>query len=102
MRRQKGAQTPYEVYCYHCDVTHPSGTRVCMHCGGRIGGHPLVLAEPGVGVMGATPGPRPAPADVLEGDEATGLSGPLRRIASMSPWMILFLSAAAYRACTGG
>ena len=28
---------PYEVYCTHCNVSFPVGTRVCVHCGQPIG-----------------------------------------------------------------
>ncbi|MCH8082963.1 MAG: hypothetical protein IH885_01890 [Myxococcales bacterium] len=31
-------QTPYQVYCYQCNVTAPPETRRCLHCGGRLSG----------------------------------------------------------------
>ncbi len=36
--RTSGPQNPYEVYCYQCNVTAPTGTRRCVHCGGRLSG----------------------------------------------------------------
>jgi hypothetical protein len=29
--------SPYEWWCPRCQVTHPPGTRVCIHCGGPVG-----------------------------------------------------------------
>lgn len=26
----------YEWWCPRCQVTHPPGTRTCLHCGGRV------------------------------------------------------------------
>jgi hypothetical protein len=34
----RGPQNPYEVYCYQCNVSAPTGTRRCVHCGGRLSG----------------------------------------------------------------
>jgi len=31
-------QNPYEIYCDRCNVTAPTGTRRCIHCGGRFSG----------------------------------------------------------------
>jgi hypothetical protein len=43
----------FEVRCPSCDVSFPTGTRRCLHCGGRVGkgrfrvaGVPLEHAEP--------------------------------------------------------
>jgi hypothetical protein len=36
--RTIGPQNPYEIYCYHCNVSAPVGTRRCIHCGGRLSG----------------------------------------------------------------
>ncbi len=36
--RTRDPQTPYQVYCYQCNVTAPAGTRRCLHCGGRLSG----------------------------------------------------------------
>lgn len=89
MRRPSGPQTPYEVYCYQCDVTHPLGTRRCMHCGQPIGrAHPIAGHEL-----------QPQPEVLAEdGSEMPSLG---KRFAGMSLWMILALGAAAYRVCTG-
>ena len=37
---------PYEVYCTHCRVSFPVGTRVCVHCGQRIGRAAAEAAAP--------------------------------------------------------
>jgi hypothetical protein len=29
---------PYEIYCDRCNVSAPTGTRRCIHCGGRFSG----------------------------------------------------------------
>ncbi len=29
--------SPYEVRCRECKVSFPLGTRVCVHCGARLG-----------------------------------------------------------------
>jgi hypothetical protein len=31
-------QNPYEIYCDRCNVSAPTGTRRCIHCGGRLSG----------------------------------------------------------------
>jgi hypothetical protein len=31
-------QNPYEIYCNQCNVSAPTGTRRCIHCGGRLSG----------------------------------------------------------------
>lgn len=90
MERVEGPQTPFEVYCYHCKVTHPAGTRRCVHCGGPVGprGAAKMLTGPG-------------PAGEVEVEDPTELPTG-RRLATMSLWMLLALGAAAYRVCAGG
>ena len=36
--QSRDPQTPYQVYCYQCNVTAPAETRRCLHCGGRMSG----------------------------------------------------------------
>ena len=34
--------TQYEVRCYRCNTSFAPGTRVCIHCGNRIGRRPPI------------------------------------------------------------
>lgn len=85
--QQEGPLTPYEVFCNHCRVTFPAGTRRCVHCGERIGGErfrPALRFHPG------------GENDALE-EEVTG------RGSGFSPltliWVVLLLGGYLYRSC---
>lgn len=102
--------SPYEVYCEHCRVSFPVGTRSCIHCGARIGRSQPSRPMPG----------RPASARTAAG---TRTAGAARRSASLPPpildeeeeelptrsgvlsptailWVVLILGGAIYRACS--
>ena len=85
-RRQEGPQTPFEVYCYHCQASFAAGTRKCVHCGRRMGGAPkrpeaLLTAE------------------VPEAEVAEPSVG--RRVGGMSLWVLIAVGAALTRMCGG-
>ena len=96
----------YEIRCAHCDVSFPPETRVCLHCGNRIGG--LLMGRPGRGrtapdthVAQTSTGPGPIDADPDEGD-LEPRSGGLLRTGLGSAWVLLALTATCYRVCAGG
>jgi len=92
--------SPYEVLCSHCDVTFPTGTRHCIHCGG-----PIARARGG-GLLAAVTAAKAAnesqtaePIEVEEEEE-------LARRSSFSPvsilWLVLIAGGAVFRACAEG
>ncbi len=93
MDRVEGPQTPFEVYCFSCRVTFPTGTRRCVHCGGPIGRRsPRVSASPQIlSKLGVE-----LPAE----EEAPAESSPARRIGGLSLWILLALGAALTRLCS--
>jgi len=78
---------PYEVYCTHCSVSFPVGTRVCMHCGQPIGRVAVAAA--------ALRGPGPIDDDPQE-------ELPTRSMA-FSPmtfvWLLAAVATVIYRSC---
>ena len=94
MDRVEGPQTPFEVYCFSCRVTFPTGTRRCVHCGGPIGRRsPRISASPQdlSELAAALPVEEEAPAE----------PSPARRIGGLSLWILLALGAALSRMCSG-
>jgi hypothetical protein len=89
MEIRTGPQTPFEVYCFHCRVTFPIGTRRCIHCGQPIGAPP-----------GAQPANPLLPAD--EAAEMPELPSVARRFGGLSLWVLLALGAMLSRMCGGG
>jgi len=87
MENRDGAQTPFEVYCHDCKCSFAVGTRVCVHCGRRLG-------RPGSARL--VPGLEPT------GEEALEEVSPLRRIGGISLWVLIALGAAITRMCEGG
>ena len=87
--RAQGAKTPYESYCYSCQVTFPPDARLCVHCGQRLSRERIsqeLLLPP-----------------QLE-DEAVEAEQPRRRAISpvAAVWVVLAVVVTLYRACTGG
>ena len=82
-RRQEGPQTPFEVYCYHCQASFAAGTRSCVHCGRRMGGPPK------------------RPAAVLSAAAAAPEPSVGRRLGGMSLWVLIAVGAALTRMCGG-
>jgi hypothetical protein len=100
--------SPYEVYCEHCRVSFPVGTRSCIHCGARIGrpqpSRPIparpASAQPAAGARPAGAVRRPASPPVLDEDEEelptrSGVMSPMAIL-----WVVLILGGAIYRACS--
>jgi hypothetical protein len=89
---------PYEAWCPTCQVSHPPGTRRCLHCGGpvapsREGEAVWTAAAPPTGA--APPGHgRASPAD----DDAARRARPLQ-VATAVLWILLAIAAAVARAC---
>jgi hypothetical protein len=77
-----------EAWCPSCRVTHPPGTRRCLHCGGSV------LAErPGA----AAPWPIEAGEDE-EAREPARAARPLK-IAMAALWVVLAIVTGILRAC---
>ncbi len=80
-------QSPaFEVYCPHCSVSFPVGTRTCLHCGGRTSRE----RSPRQVIM---PPPLEEQADSEELSQRSGIS-PV-----MAFWVLLALAGGVYRAC---
>jgi hypothetical protein len=92
MERADGPQTPFEVYCFHCSVTFPTGTRRCVHCGGPIGRRGLRVALQGRPELAA---------EFPVEEEAPAEPSPGRRIGGLTLWILLGLGAALSRLCSG-
>ncbi len=85
-RRQEGPQTPFEVYCYHCQASFAAGTRRCVHCGQRLGGAPK----------------RPEALLAAEAHEAEIAEPSIgRRVGGISLWVLIAVGAAITRMCGG-
>ncbi|MEM7411239.1 MAG: hypothetical protein AAF430_13465 [Myxococcota bacterium] len=100
MQRVEGPQTPFEVYCYQCQVTFPAETRRCLHCGAKVGARgmgqrfePVPASEHGTGP--------PSPQDVLEEEEAESRTQLARRFGGLAVWGLIALSAILTRLCGG-
>jgi hypothetical protein len=98
MQRIEGAQTPYEVYCFHCRVTFPAEARRCIHCGGRLSGRGEITAPPGLARVAPGPAPLPSPAVDPDADDAPQL---LRRFGGLAVWALIALSAVISNLCRG-
>jgi hypothetical protein len=103
MERLERAQTPYEVYCYHCHVTFPPEARRCIHCGGRLGppGPPRRIDDATLGTAPRIPDGRRDHAGTSEEDieDASGLL--LRRFGGLAVWALLALAAILSNLCQG-
>jgi hypothetical protein len=94
-----GSQPSFQVYCLHCNVTFPVGTRQCLHCGRRVSREPPLTAD-----HGFTRHPEPTPFEMqtvepLE-EEVEPRRFPFSPIAVL--WVVLFVIGTIYRACTEG
>lgn len=91
----------YEWWCPRCRVTHPPGTRACVHCGGRVqpsrdaAPDPRGALEARLGLPHPT-GEEPEPA----GEEAPE-SGRVRgaRLGMTLAWVVLAILATLMRLC---
>lgn len=89
MERADAPQTPYESYCFNCGVTFPANARRCIHCGGRVG-----RRDP--------KGARPIAAELPAEEEAPQEASLLRRVGSISLWVLVAIGAALSRLCQEG
>jgi len=92
------AAYPHESWCPHCRVTHPPGTRRCLHCGGGVlpqrpaaGAPEAARVQPFDRAAGAEP-------DEEEAAELPRGARPLR-IGVASLWLLLALAGAILRTC---
>ena len=105
---------PFQVYCHSCDVTFPTGTKTCLHCGGRTrlagpsGGSlnrparemmaaPLDLANEVLAIQSLPD--LPVSESALE-PEAVPARRSLLRAGMTVLWMILLAAGYAWRACS--
>ena len=105
---------PYQVYCHSCNVTFPTGTKRCLHCGSRtrleapLGGSlnrpatemmaaPLDLANEVLAIR-SLPN-LPVSESALE-PEAVPARRSLLRAGMTVLWMILLAAGYAWRACS--
>jgi hypothetical protein len=95
---------PHEAWCPSCLVTHPPGTRRCLHCGGPVSPErpaegsaaPAPLARPG----SASPWPPQAGDDEQAADPARAVR-PMK-IAMAGLWIVLAIVTGILRSCTEG
>ncbi|MFQ5416964.1 MAG: hypothetical protein ACE5FL_07950 [Myxococcota bacterium] len=93
------SQPSFQVYCHHCNVTFPLGTRHCLHCGRRVArepspsaGHRLMPQHESIPIELQTAMPSE--------EEVEPRRFPFSPIAVL--WVVLFVIGTIYRACTGG
>lgn len=109
----EGAQTPYEVYCYACQVTFPVGQKRCLHCGGRLGPRGETpfrgpggggSAGPGgaAGRPGGPGGSAPAGASTFPQEDEGEPSLALRRFGGLALWALIVVSALLSNLCGRG
>jgi hypothetical protein len=91
----------HEAWCPSCRVTHPPGTRRCLHCGG-----PVLPERPAAG--GIAPGPvvrqgtpTPWPIEAGEEEEARESMRAARplKIGMAALWIVLAIVTGILRAC---
>lgn len=83
MQSDPTSPSPFETRCENCDVSFPSETRQCLHCGAPLGARfPWSQVEEA---------PQPS------GDEGSLV----RRLGSAAIWIVLALSAVFARLCEG-
>ncbi len=93
----------YEAYCPHCDVSHPPGTRRCVHCGNEVMKHrpPTEAKWRRTAPAEELPGVQPGEAEEAEQEAPPRrTSGPLRLAISLV-WILAAVAITLYRACTG-
>jgi hypothetical protein len=91
----------YEAWCPHCRVTHPPGTRRCLHCGGPVLSERPSEAGSAVGpVLRTGPSAWPPPADAEDDAAETSRVARPMRIGMAAIWILLAIGTAIVRACT--
>lgn len=91
----------YEAWCPRCRVTHPPGTRRCLHCGG-----PVLAERPAAGGIASGPVVRqgaaaPWPIEAGEDEEAREPARAARplKIGMAALWIVLAIVTGILRAC---
>ena len=94
--------TVHEAWCASCRVTHPPGTRRCLHCGG-----PVLPERPAAGGLAGGPVVRQGSATPwpIEAGEAEESSEPARAANPMkfgmaALWVLLAIVTGILRACS--
>ena len=96
---------PHEAWCPRCQVSHPPGTRRCLHCGGGVmpmrpveGGR-IAGPIPARGPIEVPTAPDMVPADEdAEREAAARVARPLR-IGIATIWVVLAVVGTLLRAC---
>jgi len=91
----------YEAWCPRCRVTHPPGTRRCLHCGGTV-----LPERPAAGAFAGGPVVQPGsatpwPIEAGEDEETREPPRAARRMkAGMAAlWIVLAIVTGILRAC---
>lgn len=106
------APTSYEAYCPSCRVSHPPGTRHCVHCGGGVlrerpddagrmrEGEPTIQE---VALGTGAPGTVLDPEDLETAEqEAAKKPAGLARVILSLVWIAVAVGISVYRGCQGG
>jgi hypothetical protein len=91
--RDRDPQSPYEVYCYQCNVSAAVGTRRCVHCGGRLTGAEGTRRAVLTNLLGAEFGEANEDGEEL----ATSIGSAAPKIAL---WILLLIGGSLYRLCS--
>ena len=90
--RSSGPQNPYEIYCYQCNVSAPTGTRRCIHCGGRLSGQQRPQRAELMGLFEANT----SEADEESEELTTSIGSAAPKVAL---WILLLIGGFLYRFC---
>ena len=93
----------HEAWCPRCHVSHPPGTRRCLHCGGGV-----LPTRPGESLRGASATGSPAPMNVASAPVDATDDEPAAAPAKLSPlklginviWVALFVVVTVMRVCS--
>ena len=121
----KNQESFYEIRCDHCNVSFPPETKVCFHCGKRLGARRQVLdsaptlEEAFKHLMPADPAAKKPDSNFLDAsrtspdvaDQSEAIAGEEQeeeprstkaRLLGNFVWIALAVVFTAYRACNGG
>ncbi len=105
------APQSYETYCPNCRVSHPPGTRKCLHCGGGVlperPADSMGLRRPAEAELLAEvhdlSGPAPEPGELGEVDgETTRKPAGAARVVLSLVWIAVAVAISVYRGCQAG
>ena len=104
------APPSHEAYCPSCRVSHPPGTRLCIHCGGAVlserpedAGRMRQQTMQELATATAETGPVLEPGDfeTPDGEAAKKPHGAARVVLSLV-WIAVAVAISIYRGCQGG